>query len=105
MRACEVTLAVDSDGREAVLGVQGELDVASVAEVLGAADDALTREIRHLTVDLAGITFCDSRGLDGLAEIRGRAAGFGVGVVLRDPAPSVRRLVSVLGPPLDLAPA
>ncbi|MFI6452731.1 STAS domain-containing protein [Streptosporangium amethystogenes] len=66
----------------AVLTLEGELDLVSaplLAQVLGTA---LERGYRRLVVDAAKLRFCDSAGVQALAEGHRRAAVAGGGLVL-----------------------
>lgn len=82
------------------LRLQGELDLATVAEMEAALQD-LVREGGDITLDVSGLQFMDStaiqlliRTVQGL-DSRGR-------VVLDGPVHSVRRLIDVMG--LDRIP-
>jgi anti-anti-sigma factor len=76
--------------------VAGEID-ASTAPAL---DDALS----HLPIgdgpvvlDLSGVSFIDSSGLRVLISLAGRARDEGRSVALRDPSPTVARLLEITG--------
>lgn len=52
--------------------VSGELDLATVPQVVDAATDARP-DCRSVVVDLCGVTFADSSGLRGLLQIQEHA--------------------------------
>ncbi|AEV83340.1 hypothetical protein ACWT_2318 [Actinoplanes sp. SE50] len=60
------------DGPGAVrLALHGELDLATTGRVTAEAEAALaTPGVRRLILDVAGLTFCDSSGIDALVNIR-----------------------------------
>jgi anti-sigma B factor antagonist len=62
---------VDSSGDTVVLGVAGELDIATVPEFNRAVMDAL-RSVGNgrLVVDLLHVTFLDSSGLGALVSVK-----------------------------------
>lgn len=90
-----------SDERTEVIA-HGEVDVATAPALRGALGEA---EMRHLddgvngpiAVDLSGVTFIDSTGLGVLlgSARRGRRAGHEV--VLRNPVPTVLRVLEITG--------
>ncbi|MEU9298646.1 STAS domain-containing protein [Streptomyces sp. NPDC048266] len=51
------------------LRLTGELDLATVPLLLQAAATALSTRPRHLSLDLAGLTFCDQTGLRALHRL------------------------------------
>jgi anti-sigma B factor antagonist len=74
-------------GRDVLLSVQGEVDLATAPELEEALERALEVEGRRLVVDLRGVAFLDSTGLALILrhDRRARAAA--------------RRLIVVKGPP------
>lgn len=70
---------VESEGGTATVRPAGDVDLTTepgLREAIGSAlDDA---GIRHLVVDLSGVTFLDCRGLGALVEGRRRADERGV---------------------------
>ncbi|WP_030606677.1 STAS domain-containing protein [Streptomyces sclerotialus] len=63
-----VTVLTDSDAC-AVLRVSGELDHASEAAFLSSTGAVLADGYRYLVLDVAALTFCDSRGLNCLLAL------------------------------------
>jgi anti-sigma B factor antagonist len=84
------------DGGGAVVGVEGDLDLASVPRLSEALDEALGRVgVRRVSVDLSGVDFIDSSGLTSLIKARRRAGDAGVDFVLRSPSERVRRTLEL----------
>jgi anti-anti-sigma factor len=75
----------------------GELDASNV----GVLSDALTREVDRggdVTLDLAGLAFMDSSGIQVLIRAAQGLAGSGK-LILRQPGDLVRRILSLI--PMD----
>ena len=75
----------------------GELDASNV----GVLSDALTKELDKggdLTLDLAGLAFMDSSGIQALIKAAQGLAGGGR-LILRSPGDLVRRILSLI--PMD----
>lgn len=73
--------------RAAVLAVSGEIDMASAQDFENALAEAMAHgERTALVVDLSGVTFIDSTGLNALVRAfeRHRWAGYGFTVVSSD---------------------
>jgi anti-sigma B factor antagonist len=80
--------ATDQDGI-AVLMVGGDVDLATVGDFDGAVSDALARTPKALVIDLSGVDFLASAGLQALVATQqkiGTSAGFAV--VANGPATS-----------------
>jgi anti-anti-sigma factor len=87
----------DADG-ERTLHVDGELDIASAAELRSAGDSAFADpSVTAVRVDLRGVTFMDSTGLGVLIGLRNGAETAGKDLVLTDPSPTVSRLLELSG--------
>lgn len=86
-----------ADG-DVVLALDGELDLATVERFGAAVKLALSDENpRHLIIDLAALTFCDSTGIGGFVEAHDAARGVGVPLRLRNPDGLVRHTLEVTG--------
>lgn len=86
----------DTRGRTTALTVAGDLDLHTaptldhrVKEVLGDRSTVI--------VELTGITFCDSSGLNTLLRLRRRAQETGSQFVLAAPPPQMLRLLTITG--------
>jgi anti-sigma B factor antagonist len=87
---------VERDDGRVVLAVAGELDIGT-AERLRLAVAPHLRPGAHVTLDLAGVTFCDSTGLAALVGIYKRLAATDGRLILRAPIPRVLNLLTVTG--------
>lgn len=90
--APEMSLMLASNDEDMVILVTGELDL-STAPRLGDALERALNDGRRVVVDLAGVTFMDSQGLNTLARIHQRCPQ----LRLRGAPPTVRSLLAVTG--------
>ena len=80
------------------IALRGELDLASadrVAEQIGAALDGTADG--QLVVDVAGLTFCDSTGVDVLISAQDTARDRGIDLRVARPRGIVRRAMIATG--------
>ncbi|MFJ5074820.1 STAS domain-containing protein [Streptomyces sp. NPDC088553] len=103
----EPNLDVDVEirnARTAVLSVGGELDM----ETAGRLDDRLAEQFgqgrHHLVLDLSGLDFMDSSGLNVLIRSVHRAREAGGDLYLAAPNPAVRRILEITGLTTTLPP-
>ena len=82
---------------EAVVAVQGELDIATVPELQREIEPLWARPLNVLTVDLEQVEFMDSSGLRTLNELRTRAEERDVTFALFGVQPTVRRVLDITG--------
>jgi anti-sigma B factor antagonist len=71
--------------------VRGEIDMDNT----GALVDAITTVAGTAVVDLSGVTFIDSTGLQGLLRAQRAARQRGDDLILRHPSRAVRRLLEL----------
>jgi anti-sigma B factor antagonist len=76
--------------------VEGEIDLATAAELEAALDRAAMRH-RHVLVDLAACRFIDARGLDALVHAHRALEGRGAQLLLCGVHGQVERVLSVTG--------
>jgi anti-anti-sigma factor len=88
--------SVEVDSPRHLVRVSGELDHAT-APVLVAAAQSLADEPGDLVVDLGGLTFVDSAGLNTLVELGVAAHDRGCSLRLRNVTGHVRRVVTLGG--------
>jgi len=86
--------SVVPNGRPGSFELHGDLDLATMAVLEELALDALDQPV---VLDLRGLDFVDSSGLRGLLLLRRRVDEAGGRLVLREPTPSVRRVLEVSG--------
>ena len=81
--------SVSHDDGVAVLSVSGEIDLATIPAFEAAIADALTQQPSALIVDLSGVDFLASAGLQALVATRESVTGTaGFAVVANGPATS-----------------
>ena len=90
------TVESDSRGDTTTLRLQGELDLATAAQLLRAADDSLGTA-PTLVVDLSRLQFLDSSGLRALLVIRDRCVGASMAMRLIPGPENVNRVFRVSG--------
>jgi anti-anti-sigma factor len=64
----ELDVAVTRDGP--TVTVAGELDMATVTTLVDTAGRHIQGPASRLTIDLSGVVFCDSSGINGLVLLR-----------------------------------
>ena len=82
-----------ADG-QAVVSVQGEVDLVTSDELRRVLDAALQDSVR-VTLDLTELTFIDSSGLSALVDAHRKARDAGGALTLRHPTPMLRRLLDI----------
>jgi anti-anti-sigma factor len=89
---------VDRTGAGTVVcRLSGDLDLGSLAPVRVALERALALRAPLVVVDLAGVEFCDSSGLNLLLQARLDAEAVGVTVRLASLTPAVARVFELTG--------
>lgn len=81
-------------GKEAVVTLQGELDVAT-APLLVERLDVLLTGVDRVVFDLAGLGFIDCAGIEPIVHAA-RVVGQHAGVEVRSPSPLTRRVLEIL---------
>ena len=90
-------VSVSRGAREAVVAPHGELDLASIDELMTHVHDLWASGSRGVLVDLTPLEFLDSSGLRGLLDLREAAARDGHHVALRRGPPVVQRIFDLTG--------
>lgn len=82
-----------------MLVLAGELDVKSAPDLLGAAREALAvaDPVDAIVIDLAGLDFMDSSGLQALWRVREEAEDAGAELRLVRGGPDVHRVFELTG--------
>ena len=88
------TLHIDTlhDDDTTIVSVTGELDMATAPLLTSAMVEAAEHERKTVTIDAAGVTFCDSTGLRSLLGAPGPRP-----IVLRSPSDVLVRLLDLTG--------
>lgn len=94
-----VNVEVQRQGPVLLARVEGELDMASAAQLRTPLEEAWTAnaELRHIVLNLKGVSFLDSTGI---AVILGRyraALARGGRLLVVDASPRVRRMLEISG--------
>jgi anti-anti-sigma factor len=88
---------VGPDDRTQILGVQGELDLATSDSLYRRGRAAIGRHPRLLLLDLTGLSFCDASGLSAFVRIANEAEAAGCGYGLIAPQPLVAKVLRITG--------
>jgi anti-anti-sigma factor len=89
-------IVVRNDDDRLVVMPRGDLDVATGDEF----GDALERAMQHdgpVVVDMAGLTFVDSTGINTVLRALRFAANNGTALVVRSAPPNIRRVFEITG--------
>ncbi len=92
-----ITLHHDDATASATFAVTGELDLATASVLRDAATAALAERPNVLTLNLAGVSFCDAAGLGGLLDLREHAGAAGVRLRVAAVSPAVQRVLDATG--------
>ena len=87
--------------RREVLLVGGEIDVATSPQLLAVLDSLAAQRDGDVIVDCSAVTFFGAAGVSALVAARNRLRGSTHRVIVRNPAPVVRRVLDIV----DLAEA
>ena len=82
---------------EAVVQLDGELDIASAQVAVGYVRDVVKRHGGPVTVDLSALAFCDASGLGALLRMAGYAERAGCPFRLASPNPSLVKIMRITG--------
>lgn len=85
-----------SDGQVRLVAI-GEIDLNSADRFTNGLQKGLDMQPFTLTVDLAGVTFMDSTGVNALVRFRNRAAEGGLTLTVVNCQPLVRRVLELTG--------
>jgi anti-sigma B factor antagonist len=83
-------------GTHTVVGVAGELDVASAPALRDSLLGLLNRGVPSLVVDLRGVTFVDSTGVGSLLRIHHRQGLLGGSIHFVADQPAVLRVLEIM---------
>jgi anti-sigma B factor antagonist len=89
-----ISVSRSDDDDVAIIGVVGYVDLSTVPELKAALE---RHDAPVLRVDLSGVSFLDSSGLQVLLAAHKRARDGGRRLVLVAPSPTVRRLFEITG--------
>jgi anti-anti-sigma factor len=80
----------------AALGVHGQIDLTTAAVLEGTLDTAIRESVGALVLDLSGVDFMDSSGVNALLRARALLGREGRDLVLVCPAGPVRHVLETI---------
>jgi anti-sigma B factor antagonist len=92
----ELSCRTDDDGSQ-VISVTGELDIATAQQAYTYISEVIDCWQAPVTVDLAGVTFCDASGLGALARIARHARQADRQLRLISARPSLLKIMRITG--------
>lgn len=92
MRPMDELLRVGPGAEPHVIVLDGELDMSTTEQLDAAVAERHAAGITDITLDVAALTFIDSRGLRAILSVARSGA-----VSLRRPSPALLRLLSISG--------
>lgn len=93
----ELNVSTASQGGHAVVTATGELDLYTAPRLQAALAGLLRDHVDRITVDLSGVEFCDSTGMNVLLSAMKRLKEQGGSLELAAPRPAVKRILQVTG--------
>jgi anti-sigma B factor antagonist len=93
----ELNVSTASLGGHAVVTATGELDLYTAPRLQAALAGLLREQVTRIVVDLSGVEFCDSTGMNVLLSAMKRLKEQGGALELAAPRPAVRRILQVTG--------
>jgi anti-sigma B factor antagonist len=98
VRHVELKVSVRPQGDRTVLAVSGEVDLYTAPRLHGELVTALSGGGPvQLVVDMSGVDFCDSTGMNVLLAAHRRAREQGGDLELASPRPAIRKILHVTG--------
>jgi anti-anti-sigma factor len=95
--AAPFSIAVVPDRREVIVALQGELDIASADVLRGCVGELRATGFDAIVVDLSGLSFIDSVGMQALLGLSNDAIRSGQELTLVPPAPAAGRIFDLTG--------
>ncbi|MDA2811388.1 STAS domain-containing protein [Nocardiopsis sp. RSe5-2] len=93
----ELKISSQSHADHAVVTVRGEVDLYTAPQLHSALVDALDDGAHRLVVEMSGVEFCDSTGMNVLLSAMKRSREQGGDLVLAAPRPAVTKILEVTG--------
>jgi len=83
------------EGSDAVLVLNGDLDISSADKVESALMAMIDSKGDRITIDLSAVPFADSSGLGGLIAAYKKAKEQGKDIILRKPSPILTEILMI----------
>jgi anti-sigma B factor antagonist len=93
----ELKVTSRPQGDYVVMSVDGEIDLYTVPRLRGELAKVLATGELRLVVDLSGVDFCDSTGVNVLLAAHRQARDSGGQLELAAPRPAIRKILKVTG--------
>ncbi len=94
----ELKVSSQSLGDRVIVTASGEIDLYTAPRLQGELTAVLTGgHTVQVLVDMSGVEFCDSTGMNVLLAAMKRAREHGGGLALASPRPAVRKILQVTG--------
>lgn len=93
----ELKVSSRSHGDHTVVTAGGEIDLYTAPRLQAEFTSALREGPSRIVVDLSGVEFCDSTGMNVLLAALKRARERGGSLELAGPRPAVRKILQVTG--------
>jgi anti-sigma B factor antagonist len=97
MTSGENQATAGSGGGIEIVPMPAELDLTTSAGAAALGCAAIARLARLVLLDLAGLSFCDARGLSAFVQIANQADAAGCGFGLIAPRPQVAKILRISG--------
>lgn len=97
MRQVELKVTTRSQGDHTVISVTGEIDLYTAPRLQSELMAALVPEGATLVVDMSGVEFCDSTGINVLLTAHRAAEARNGKLLLASPGSAVRKVLQVTG--------
>jgi anti-anti-sigma factor len=92
-----IDCATHRDGEQVRLTVRGEVDLDSAEELRSAVLACFRQAPAAVDVDVAGVSFLNSSGVNALLTGAQEAEGSGVSFTVSNPQPAVRKVIDTVG--------
>jgi len=86
-----------SQAGQTTVTFDGELDAASADQAYGYVREAIDARRGQVRLDVAGLSFCDARGLGALVRMSRHAGQAGSSLHLVSPPPLLKKLIRITG--------
>lgn len=93
----ELSLSARTEGSVRVISLTGFLDAHNSRELSGRLDEALKDKAFRVVLDMAGLTYMGSAGIEAIISRVGRFRDQGGDIRLAAPAPKVVKVFDLLG--------
>jgi len=94
----ELRVSSRSQADHTIVAASGEIDLYTAPRLAAELNSVLARDDpARIVVDMSGVDFCDSTGMNVLLSALKRAREQGGGLELAGPRPAVRKILQVTG--------